>query len=284
MKKYFFTKMSGAGNDFILLDSRINPDFELTTEKIAQICNRRTGIGADGVLIINPVSNFNFEMKYFNADGSYGSLCANGSRCSLLYANENGLAGDATIKFLCNNKEYSGEVFSDEKVKFFLLPPGALKTNFMLEAAGYLMRVSFVDTGSPHIVIRIEDVMENSENPKSTYFSVDSFPVYKVGKAIRLHPDLSPEGTNVNFVQIVDGIVKIRTYERGVEDETLSCGTGSVASALILYNFGLVDKPVKLLTKSGDYLFVDFVFDGQNFSNVSLTGPAKVVFNGEITI
>ena len=276
--------MSGAGNDFILFDSKINPKLELTTEKIAQICNRRTGIGADGVLVLEPVAEADFGMKYFNADGYSGSLCANGSRCSLLYADENGFASGSRISFLFNSKHYSGEVFADRSVKFNLLPPALIKLNFKIKFAGQLVNASFSDTGSPHVVVKIEDVLQNPADLKSGYSSIEDFPVFEIGKEIRYHKDFAPVGTNVNFVQVVDGIVKIRTYERGVEDETLSCGTGSVASAVVLYRNGLINKPVKLSAKSGDQLVVDFKFDGQNFDDVSLTGPAKVVFNGEITI
>ena len=284
MEKYFFTKMSGAGNDFILFDSKINPKLELTPEKIAQICNRRTGIGADGVLVLEAANEVAFGMKYFNADGYSGSLCANGSRCSLLYAAETGLASNSGISFLFNSRRYSGEVLADGRVKFNLLPPSLIKLNFKVKFAGQLVNASFADTGSPHVVIRIEDVLRNPAELKSGFSSIDDFPVFELGKEIRYHKDFAPDGTNVNFVQVVDGLVKIRTYERGVEDETLSCGTGSVASAVVLYRNGLINKPVKLSAKSGDQLVVDFKFDGQNFDDVSLTGPAKVVFNGEITI
>ena len=276
--------MSGAGNDFILFDSKINPKLELTTEKIAQICNRRTGIGADGVLVLEPAVEADFGMQYFNADGFSGSLCANGSRCSLLYAAENGLASGSRISFLFNSKQYSGEVFADRSVKFNLLPPTRINLNFKIKFAGQLVNASFADTGSPHVVVKIEDVLKNPADLKSGYSLIEDFPVFEIGKEIRYHKDFAPEGTNVNFVQVVDGMAKIRTYERGVEDETLSCGTGSVASAVVLFKNGLVNQPVKLSAKSGDQLVVDFKFDGQNFDDVSLTGPAKVVFNGEITI
>lgn len=284
MEKYFFTKMSGAGNDFILFDSKINPKLELKPEKIAQICNRRTGIGADGVLVLDPANGVAFGMKYFNADGSSGSLCANGSRCSLLYAAETGLARNSSISFLFDSKLYSGKILADGSVKFNLLPPTRIKLNFKIKFAGQLVNASFADTGSPHVIIKIEDVLRNPNDLSSGHNSIGEFPVFELGKEVRYHKDFAPVGTNVNFVQVVDGIVKIRTYERGVEDETLSCGTGSVASAVVLYNNGLVNQPVKLSAKSGDQLVVDFKFDGQNFEDVSLTGPAKVVFNGEITI
>ncbi len=275
--------MSGAGNDFILFDAKINPKLDFSKEKISQICDRRNGIGADGVLIIDRADGFDFEMKYYNADGSFGSLCGNGARCSLLYAKLNGLLNSTKSRFLFSNKVFSGEICKDGNVKFELLPPSNIKLNFKIKVAGQLVNSSFVNTGSPHVVIKIEDVLKNPLELSTSYNHINDFPVYDLGKAIRFHDDFIPEGVNVNFIQVADNKVKIRTYERGVENETLSCGTGSVASAVILFYNKLVKKPVEILVKSGDQLLVDFEFDGRFFSNVSLTGPAKVVFNGEIT-
>lgn len=276
--------MSGAGNDFILFDNKINPKLVFSKEKIAQFCNRRTGIGADGILIIHDSKGFDFGMQYFNSDGSTGSLCGNGARCSLHYAKISGLIKNSSnIKFEFNNQEFSGEVFDNGQVKFNLHNPKNIKLNFGIKVLRQLINASYADTGSPHVVIRIEDVLKNNEDLKSFYKELDDFPVLEFGKLVRFHDDFTPAGTNVNFVQVNEGKILIRTYERGVEEETLSCGTGSVASAVLMFYNNLVKKPVEILARSGDQLIVDFDFDGQNFSNVSLTGPAKVVFNGEIT-
>lgn len=275
--------MSGAGNDFILFDAKINPKLDFSKDKIAQICDRRNGIGADGILIIYRADGFDFEMKYYNADGSFGTLCGNGARCSLLYAKLNGLLSATKSRFLFSGKVFSGEICEDGNVKFNLSPPLKTKLNFKIKVAGQLVNACFADTGSPHIIIRIEDVLKNPLDLSSSYNRIDDFPVYDIGKEIRFHNDFMPEGVNVNFIQVINDKVKIRTYERGVENETLSCGTGSVASAVILFNNKLVKKPVEILAKSGEQLLVDFEFDGRFFSNVSLTGPAKIVYNGEIT-
>ncbi|KAF0152068.1 MAG: diaminopimelate epimerase [Ignavibacteria bacterium] len=275
--------MSGAGNDFILFDSKLNPELNFSNEKITQFCSRRTGIGADGILLIEDAAGYDFGMKYFNSDGTSGSLCANGARCSLQYAKLKGLLKSSKAKFVFNNIAYTGEIFTDGNVKFDLLPPSEIKINFKIKTAGQLVNACYANTGSPHIVIRIEDVLKNSLDLSSSYKKIEEFPVYDIGKEIRYHPDFAPEGTNVNFVQVENGKIKIRTYERGVEDETFSCGTGAVASAVLMLYNKLVNKPVEILAKSGDQLFVDFIFDGQKFTDVSLTGPAKVVFNGEIT-
>ncbi len=284
MKRFSFTKMSGAGNDFILFDKKINPDIELTTQNIAKMCERRTGIGADGVLLISDLKNFAFEMKYFNADGSTGSLCANGARCAIKYGSESGRISNNKISFLANGVEYSGQLLDNGLVKFFLDRPKKMKQNFKIKAGTQLIPASFVDTGSPHIVIKYNDVLRNPADQNSYYDDLDTFPVYELGREIRYHKDFAPDGTNVNFIRIHDGEIEIRTYERGVENETLSCGTGTVAAALLVFVKENFDPPIKVHQKSGDILMVDFKIKDQKVQELSLTGPAKIIFNSEITI
>jgi len=284
MKRFSFTKMSGAGNDFILFDKKINPDIELTTQNIAKMCERHTGIGADGVLLISDLKNFAFEMNYFNADGTTGSLCGNGARCAIKYGNESGRISNNKISFLANGVEYSGQLLDDGLVKFFLDHPQKMKQNFMIKAWNQLIPASFVNSGSPHIVIKYDDVLRNPADPNSYYNDLDTFPVYELGREIRYHKDFAPHGTNVNFISIHDGKVDIRSYERGVENETLSCGTGTVAAALLVFVKENFNPPIKLYQKSGDVLMVDFKIKDQKVQELSLTGPAKIIFNGEITI
>ena len=276
--------MSGAGNDFILFDKKINPDIELTSQNIAKMCERRTGIGADGVLLISDLKNFAFEMNYFNADGSTGSLCANGARCAIKYGNESGRISNNKISFMANGVEYYGQLLDNGLVKFFLNRPEKMKQNFKIKAGNQLIPASFVDTGSPHIVIKYNDVLRNPADPNSFYSDLASFPVYELGKEIRYHKDFAPEGTNVNFIRVHDGEIDIRSYERGVENETLACGTGSVAAALLIFVKENYKPPIIVHTKSGDELIVDFKIEEQKVQELSLTGPAKIIFNGEITI
>ncbi|NJD22037.1 MAG: diaminopimelate epimerase [Melioribacter sp.] len=284
MKRFSFTKMSGAGNDFILFDKKINPDIELTTQNIAKMCERHTGIGADGVLLISDLKNFAFEMNYFNADGTTGSLCGNGARCAIKYGNESGRISNDKISFLANGVEYYGQLLDNGLVKFFLDRPQKMKQNFMIKAWNQLIPASFVNTGSPHVVIKFNDVLRNPADPNSYYDDLDTFPVYELGREIRYHKDFAPHGTNVNFISIHDGQVDIRSYERGVENETLSCGTGTVAAALLVFVKENFNPPLKLHQKSGDVLMVDFKIKDQKVQELSLTGPAKIIFNGEITI
>jgi len=234
MKKLVFTKMSGSGNDFIVIDRKLNPGLLLTAEFIAGLCHRRNAIGADGVLVIEDSANYNFIMNYFNADGSTGSLCANGARCAIRFASESGRLKNDSARFLSNDIEYTGKILPDGMIQFFLNSPKKIKYNFKVKAANQLITAHFADTGSPHIVIRLNDEQNGFDFLKSLH----TVPVEELGREIRYLPEFSPGGTNVNFISVADGAIRIRTYERGVEAETLSCGTGSVAAALVAYEIG----------------------------------------------
>lgn len=280
MQKIFFKKMSGAGNDFIFVDMNQNQGVVLTSEKIKDLCNRRNGIGADGLITIEDLQDYSYKMVYYNADGSTGSLCANGARCSIWFAENTSRLKDGKAKFFASGQDYSGEILDDELIKFNLNPPKHIKYNFKIKAGGQMITANFADTGSPHVVIKISDVLKNPGNPNSTFKNILDFPVYNLGREIRYGSDFKPGGTNVNFIDVVDGIINIRTYERGVEDETLACGTGSVASAVICYVTDNLKPPIKLKTYGGDILTVNFEVENQKVKNLSLTGPAKITFEG----
>ena len=284
MEKVFFYKMSGAGNDFILIDKNSNPGFTLDSKSIKKLCNRRNGVGADGVITIANSNGYDFEMQYFNADGSTGSLCGNGARCAIKFADVSGRIRNKNTNFLSNGLTYSGEVLNGDEIKFFFNPPKGLKNNFKISAAKQLINSSFVDTGSPHVVIKVEDILTDPANPVSKYESIDEVPVFKLGSEIRYHKDFAPGGTNVNFVKMIDNKIHVRTYERGVEDETLACGTGATASAVIGYTVFGMKPPVKLITRGGEELTVDFEIEDRKVKNLSLTGPAKVTFTGELLL
>lgn len=284
MERIRFTKLSGAGNDFILFDDKINPDLELNSQLIAKICNRRTGIGADGVLVISNDVQTAFKMRYFNADGTTGSLCANGARCALKYAQESGRIGWDAVSFVANDILYSGKILDEKTVRFFLNEPRDFKAKFKIKAAHQLITAAYLDTGSPHVVIKIGDVLKNPKNPNSLYSNLDEFPVFEIGREIRYSKDFAPKGTNANFISIIDEVIRIRSYERGVEDETLSCGTGAVAAAVISYFNDNLKPPIKLAAKSGDQLVVDFKVVNNNVQDLSLTGPAEIIFKGELSI
>ena len=277
MKALTFTKMSGAGNDFVFIDKKQNDWLQVDTDFVQKICDRRNGIGADGLITIEDSATHNFIMNYYNADGSTGSLCANGARCAVLFAAESGRLAGNTAEFISNEVEYKGEVLSQSEIKFFLNSPKKIKYNFKVKAGGKLINAHFADTGSPHIVIDINET-------EGFLSSLDSIPVETLGREIRYLPEFSPGGTNVNFVEMKDGAVNIRTYERGVEAETLACGTGSVAAALICFVTKKLSLPVKIIPKSNENLFVNFDVENSKVRNLSLTGPAKVIFTGEIKL
>ncbi|MCW8816672.1 MAG: diaminopimelate epimerase [Ignavibacteriaceae bacterium] len=277
MDKIFFTKMSGAGNDFIILDRRQNDKFQVTKDIIPKLCNRRNGIGADGLITIEDSSNHNFIMNYYNADGSTGSLCANGARCALLFASKSGRIKGKSSNFLSNNVEYKGEIISDTQIKFYLNSPKKIKYNFKIKAGGKLINAHYADTGSPHVVIDINE-------SEGFLPLLDQVPVDLLGREIRYLSEFTPDGTNVNFINVKDKIIYIRTYERGVEAETLACGTGSVAAALICYVTHKIPPPVEIFTKGNEKLLVNFDVENSKVKNLSLTGPAKIVFTGEMII
>ena len=282
MEKIYFIKMSGAGNDFIFVEKNQYPDLNFLPEQIKKLCHRRNGIGADGLIFIEDLPDYDYKMTYFNADGSKGSLCANGARCSIWFAQNSGRLKDGKARFISNDIEYSGEVVSDEHIKFNLNPPKKIKYNFKIKAYNQMITSHFTDTGSPHVVIKISDILKNAADPKSSFKNILEVPVFNLGKEIRYSSNFKPEGTNVNFIDIIDDVIHIRTYERGVEDETLACGTGSVAAALICFITDKIKPPIKLKTFGGDVLTVNFEVENEKVKNLSLTGPAKIIFKGSI--
>jgi diaminopimelate epimerase len=280
MEKVFFTKMSGAGNDFIFVDKNQNTDFNPSQKHIRKICDRRNGIGADGLIIVEDVLNYDFKMSYYNADGSTGSLCGNGARCAILFAHNSDRLKDGKARFISNDNEYSGEILGDGSIKFNLNPPKKIKYNFKIKAFGQMITSHFADTGSPHVVIKISDILSNHLKPDSRFKSINDVPVIQIGKEIRYCSDFKPDGTNVNFIEVIENAVHIRTYERGVEDETLACGTGSVAAAIVACVTDNIKPPISLITRGGNKLIVYFEIENQKVKNLSLTGPAEVIFEG----
>jgi len=277
MKKISFTKINGAGNDFIFIDKDAYPNLEITPELIKELCHRRFGIGGDGVITISKGTGYDFEMKYYNSDGSLGSLCGNGARSSIFYATLSGKAKGDKVKFKVGSELFSGEVLSENLIKFYLNQPTAFKSNFIIPSSRGEIKGHFIDTGSPHVVIDIREIPGFSE-------SIERLDVITLGKEIRYSSLFAPGGANINFVDFTTDRVLIRTYERGVEDETLACGTGSTAAGIIGYLVYDLPLPVKLKTAGGDELVVDFKHEGEKFNSLSLTGPAKVNFTGEFYI
>ena len=264
-----FTKMNGAGNDFILFDNRTG-DIDLDRDQIAQLCDRHRGIGADGVLLLeNSTNGADFRMRYFNADGGEAEMCGNGARCFARFANKVG-GQKAKLSFETPAGVISAEVKGD-LVTLRMTDPTDVRLDIDLPMAGEKTSVHFVNTGVPHVVIPVA--------------KIDDADVRRDGAAIRHHTMFSPNGANVNFIEKRGpNKIAIRTYERGVEDETLACGTGIVASALIFAATEKSSSPVTVLARGGDQLQVGFEKVQESFHNVTLTGPAEFVFEGTIEI
>jgi diaminopimelate epimerase len=264
-----FTKMNGAGNDFVLIDNRAG-EVHLNRSQIAHICDRHGGIGADGVLLLEKPSNrSDFRMRYFNADGGEAEMCGNGARCFARFAKKVAGATDK-ISFETPAGVISAELIGD-LVTLRMMEPTQLRLNVPLRLANEDKTIHFINTGVPHVVIPVT--------------RVDDIDVQKEGAAIRRHEMFSPNGANVNFIEKRGANkIAVRTYERGVEDETLACGTGVVASALIFAATQNVDGPIGVVVRGGSELHVGFETTGTEFKNVTLTGPADFVFEGAIEI
>jgi len=277
MKKYNFTKINGAGNDFIAFDLDEYPNFRLTRSIIVELCHRRFGIGADGIITIKKAKDADFIMEYYNSDGSLGSLCGNGSRSAIMFAYLKGKTSSKNVKFKVSENSYSGEVLSENLVRFDLNQPSMLELNLDIQVSEGSIVGSFIDTGSPHVIIFTDDI-------PFVQGGIEKLNVIELGKEIRYSNLFSPAGTNVNFIEKIGEEIFIRTYERGVEDETLACGTGSTAAGIISFLKKQLKPPIKLRTHGGDLLQIDFEYKNSEFHHLSLIGPVKVNFLGTIEI
>ena len=269
--KVVFTKMSGAGNDFILMDNRERV-LRLDSEKIARLCHRHFGIGADGLLLVEPSSNgkANFRMRYYNADGGEAEMCGNGARCFARYARQLTDHSDSHISFETPAGLIAAS-FEEELVTITMTEPTHIELNktIALESGSY--GIHNCNTGVPHAILFVADV--------------DAAKVDELGREIRFHMDYTPKGTNVNFVQkMQNDLIRVRTYERGVEGETLACGTGVVASAIVAHLVRKAELPLRVKVQGNDILEVNFKKQGNTFKEVTLKGPATFVFQGEIEI
>ncbi len=258
-----FSKMSGAGNDFIVIDNmqrRVN----LTENQVHSLCTRRIGVGADGLILVEPSESLDFSMRYYNSDGKPGSMCGNGGRCAAYFAWIKGIAPQA-LSFQANGDRYEAWIQGSEQVKLKMTVPDDFRNDF--QANGYSCH--YVNTGSPHTIVYTGNL--------------DSFNVEEAGRDIRNNSELFPEGTNVNFLEVTGrNSLTLRTFERGVEAETLACGTGAVAAALMSYKLGKISSTsVKVTVRSGDLLEIDF---SDSMKEVFLSGPAKVVYTGTVEL
>jgi diaminopimelate epimerase len=263
-----FWKMNGSGNDFILIDNRNNeiPDNDMSA-LVKGICRRRESVGADGVIFIVKSEKYDFAWRFFNADGGEAEMCGNGSRCAARFASLNGIAGTAMI-FETLAGPVSAEV-TGRIVKVLMPVPSGLRKDIELSLKSGPVKADFINTGVPHAVVYVKDI--------------DHHPVFEEGREIRYHSMFSPAGTNVNFVRVENpNYIEVRTYERGVEDETLACGTGSIAAALTADSRGFVSSPVTVKTRGGEELKIYFEKDNDAFARVWLEGGTAIACIGRL--
>ena len=259
-----FTKASGAGNDFVVIDNMQGLYRHDWSRTAVAFCSRHFGIGADGLLVLEPSGHTDFTMLYFNADGSYGGMCGNGGRCAARFAYQRGYARE-TMTFTAINHAYRARIIGNE-VQLVMKDPVQFRDDILVGREPLLSGVHFLDTGSPHVVI-FRNEIEQAD-------------VEGLGRSLRHAPEFSPEGANVNVVALRDHGLELRTYERGVERETLACGTGSVASAITAARIAGYTSPVHVHVRSGEILRVSFRRDGDRFTDVCLEGSARMLFDG----
>jgi diaminopimelate epimerase len=262
-----FWKMSGSGNDFVFFDARTDPPGAFSTPAVIdQLCARATGVGADGVVFIQTDAAESFRIRYFNRDGSLAELCGNASLCSARLATELGVSDKAGFRFATDAGVISARFVADEP-EIDLQPVRGLRPDAGLRLAGGERRIGFADTGVPHLVVLVDEV--------------ESVDVATRGRELRFDRSL-PEGANVNFVSKAEGSLwRMRTYERGVEGETLACGTGTAATAVLLESWGLNGVQAKVRSSSGRILTATVKRSGSDI-RPSLMGEARVVFTGEL--
>jgi diaminopimelate epimerase len=269
MHKINFTKMVASGNDFIITEARnIKPKGKNLNALARHACDRKYGIGADGLLVLEKSTIADVKMRIFNADGSEAQMCGNGARCTSVYVSMKRKRRNVKLKIQTKAGVIESQVMAD-KVKIKLTDPRNLKLDIPIKVNNRPIRVNFINTGVPHTVIFVE--------------GLNKIDVVGIGRQIRFHKQFSPAGTNVNFAEIIkDNFINLRTYERGVEDETLACGTGSVASALIAIARQQLTAIYKInvITKGGEILKVYFKRKKNKFYNVWLEGKAKIVCKG----
>jgi diaminopimelate epimerase len=265
--KIKFWKMHGARNDFVLFDNRDGMFPVDDRDFVAHIAARHSGIGAEGVILLEASDSADFRMPFFNPDGGEAEMCGNGARCAALLAYELGVAGKS-MAIETKAGQVCAQILNDG-VCLWMTAPKDWNLEGSLEMDGRSLTYGYVNTGVPHVVMRTGNVED-----------VD---VREVGSLVRRHRDFAPAGTNVNFMQVLpNGALAVRTYERGVEAETLACGTGVTACGLVAAKKGWVSLPVQVFTRSGDMLLVNGELTEEGAACVTLTGPVEHVFKGEV--
>jgi diaminopimelate epimerase len=282
MQRIHFYKMTGTGNDFILIDNRKRLiDADHCQEFVRQVCRQKLSVGADGLILIENDSEVDFHWRFFNADASEAEMCGNGARCAARFAYLTGIVDKPRMAFRTLAGIIKAELL-DVKVKVQMISPHDLRMNLRIEAAGRSFNLDFLNTGVPHAVWFAANEKE-----------LESADVLRWGRDLRFHERFQPAGTNVDFVYVCDqNHLIVRTYERGVEGETLACGTGAIASALVAAARDLVVSPVEVKTRSGESLTIYFQLSRNSrraddiefieFKEVCLEGEARVAYEADL--
>lgn len=268
-----FYKMTGAGNDFVMIDNRdLSLSDILTKDTIASICDRHFGVGADGLIVVEPAQgDADVRMRYYNSDGGEAEMCGNGARCFTAFVDFLMDEDISVMYFETKAGIVMGSVNDDDSVTVQLTMPKDLSLNMLDSTDLIAAPIHFLNTGVPHAVTFLP--------------SVEDIDIVKLGANLRYHEAFTPAGSNANFVSIISPQhLKLRTYERGVEGETMACGTGVTATALIHALLTNASSPIDVTVKGGDILSIGFKRKGNDFVDVTLTGPALMVYRGDVML
>ncbi len=264
-KKIQFTKMSGSGNDFIFMDGMDGSYSWVDSMWVRQICQRALSVGADGVVVLEKDDTYDFAWRFFNSDGTIAEMCGNASRCAARFAYKKGIAG-SNMTFATLAGPIRAEV-KGKRVKVQLTDPRLFDPEMRLAVDGQTFTLFYIDTGVPHVVLEVEDL--------------EGFPLIEIGRKIRFHEKFGPAGTNVNVAQITgDNAIALRTYERGVENETLACGTGSVAASLMMSMKKGFSSPVSVRAASGEILTISWEGEVGTWAPVFFEGEVRFIYEG----
>lgn len=262
-----FTKIEGAGNDFVVIDDRDGVFPVPESNMVLELCARKKSVGADGVILLQKSNSADFKMRIFNPDGGEPEMCGNGARCIARFAYVNRIAPEK-MKIETRAGVLEANILG-ENVRVLMSNPSDFRKDINVSLPERTLTVDFINTGVPHVVIFVDDIEKTD--------------VASIGKAIRYASEFSPAGTNVNFVCVTGKKeIKVRTYERGVEGETLACGTGMVASCILAGELKGVVSPVKAVAESGDEIIVEYGKESGSFEKVYMTGPARIIYTGEL--
>jgi len=274
-----YRKYSGAGNTFLMVNN-LEGKIDNHKDKVIELIGINGNENFDGVIFVESSDIADFHMNYYNKDGTGNALCGNGLRCTAKYIADENLSGNRVLTLEAVSKIYKSELLEDDNIKISFPPPNLVKLNFNLRVQftewWQTLRVHFADVGSPHIVVYIKDIKQ------PLIQNLYEVHINDWGRNIRMHKDLMPDGANVNFAQLLsyeNSELEIRSYERGVEGETLACGTGAISTAIISYMVYDIKPPVKILTKSREYLTVDFEEENGLIKNLTLAGKAALMNN-----